>query len=89
MVQRRINMALVLIAAAAVMTLMLGGVALMLWATTGTSHWLLWAVPLAPVSIAGVALLFFFFPGAAGRMDVTASVQKQIDQDLQLFKEIL
>ncbi len=82
---RPLNIFLIAIAVGVGMTLMLGGVALMLWATTDVSHWLLWAVPLAPTAM---AITFFLWPIAARRMDVTAAVQQQVEKDLQWFKEI-
>lgn len=89
MIQRLPDLHKIVIATALSMTLMLGGVALMLWATTGVLHWLLWAVPLTP---AGLAVSFLLWPVAQrlanNRMDVSAAIQHQVDRDLQWFKEI-
>lgn len=80
-----LNMFSIAIAVGVGMTFMLGGVALMLWATTDVSHWLLWAVPSIPTAL---AITFFLWPAAAHRMDVTVAVQQQVEKDLQWFKEI-
>ena len=87
MAQRQAAIRMIVAAVCVAMTLVLGGVALMLWVSTGAVHWLLWAVPLAPLGIAALAI---GWPLAmVAQVGFAASVKKQIDEDLQLFKEIL
>ena len=68
--------------AALVVALALGGVALMLHAATGSSHWLLWAVPAAP-------LLGALAAGLACRASPVGEsfprVRRQIAEDMELF----
>ena len=71
------------LAASLVMALGLGGVALMLHAVTGSSHWLLWAVPVSPLLAAlatGVAWRAVPRGGAA-----FPRVRRQVAEDLELF----
>ncbi|MET0379881.1 MAG: hypothetical protein ABW049_12895 [Spongiibacteraceae bacterium] len=83
---RQVGVSTLIAAVCVAMTLSLSGVALMLWAATGVVHWLLWAVPLAPVGIAALVVVWPF--AAATHLVFNISVQQQVERDLQLFKEI-
>lgn len=76
------SMALLLALAALILT----GTALMAWAATGTTHWLLWAVPAAPWVAAALAAwratLVSPPDEASGRL------WDQLDADIQLIKEL-
>ncbi len=65
------------------LALLLGAIALMLYAVTATSHWLLYAIPMAPML--GVIVAIW---GLSRRRPMTPTfprVRAQIDRDLQLF----
>ncbi len=75
-----------LVALGSLAAILFGGVALMLWAVTGSGHWLLYCVPVAP------ALLALFAGLAAWREregEACASLSFQFHEDMRLFKEIL
>ena len=74
------------VAVLATMTLLFGGVALMLWAVTGVAHPLLWMVPVSP-SLAIVVIVLWPL-AKADRWGVAASVREQVDADLQLFRDL-
>lgn len=74
------------IAALVTMALLFGGVALMLWAVTGVGHPLLWAVPLSPMLALVMVLLWPL--AKTDRWGVAASVKRQVDEDLQLFRDL-
>lgn len=74
------------VAVLAITALVFGGVALMLWAVTGVAHPLLWMVPLSPLLAIVVILLWPL--AKADRWGVAASVRKQVDADMQLFRDI-
>lgn len=69
----------------AALALIFAGVAVMLWATTGTYSWTLWAVPLVPAIIA-VALALF---QKEQPVPSFAALRRQFAVDLQLIEEIL
>ena len=73
----------VLMMACGWLMLLLGGIALMLYAVTGTTHWLLWVIPALP--------LLGVIPAARFLMRENTSplafprVRDQFNQDMQLF----
>jgi hypothetical protein len=84
--QRLLWMALTL--ATSVVTLVLGGVALMLWAAlpglAGSALWLMWATP-GLALVATLACLLQLRPGTDA--PAFAQLQAQLQVDWQLFKE--
>lgn len=65
------------------LALIFSGTALMLYAVTDVSHWLLWAIPLLPLVSAGIAAwrLWRDAPGAPPFVHV----RSQMATDLQFF----
>lgn len=80
--QTRRLFALCVAACLAFLAVLFGGMALMLYATSGSTHWLLWAVPVATLSLSiGVALYYrTLTPGA-----VFPRVRQQLAEDTELF----
>jgi hypothetical protein len=74
-----------LLASGVLLCLILGGVALMLYGAVAAAPtpWLLWAVPLAPLSIALWGAWLARRPGAPRR---GASVAQQFEADLSLLR---
>lgn len=72
----------------AAVAVVLGGVALMLWAVippaTGQTPWLLVAVPLLPLALAGVCALLAQQPAAAAPF---GSLREQLRADWSLLRE--
>ncbi|MDB6060825.1 MAG: hypothetical protein JWM78_928 [Verrucomicrobiaceae bacterium] len=72
------------------LALIFGGTAVMLWAATDSSNWVLWAVPLIPALLAVGILLW---PPMDKELNKNSfefkSVKQQIEADLRLFEEIL
>ncbi len=75
---------LLLLSGALLMTLILGGVSLMLYATSSAGHWLLWAVPLAPLLVTLlVAALLVRKPGMAAPL---SRVRAQLEKDMHCYQ---
>lgn len=80
--KRRIRYFLLLVGSG-LLALLFAGIALMLYAVTGISHWLLWAVPGAPLF--GLIVASW---GLARELPVPSTfprLRSQFDKDLQLF----
>ncbi|NDP47014.1 MAG: hypothetical protein GZ085_01230 [Sulfuriferula multivorans] len=73
----------VLLTACGWLVLLLSGIALMLYAVTGTAHWLLWGVPALPLLGVLVAATCLTRENAAP--PTFPRVQAQLDKDMQLF----
>ena len=72
-----------LLAVCAFLSVLFAGMALMLYAVTSTHHWLLWLVPAVPllgVIIAGIAL-----SARTAAPALFPRARAQFDKDLQLF----
>lgn len=79
---RRLGYVFLLVAALS-LALLLAGVALMLYAVTHVSHWLLWVVPAVPLVVAAIASWHLWREAPAPR--AFAHVRTQVAEDLQLF----
>ena len=80
--KRRIRYFLLLVGSG-LLALLFAGIALMLYAVTGISHWLLWAVPGVPLF--GLIMASW---GLARELPVPSTfprLRSQFDKDLQLF----
>lgn len=74
---------LIVLGGAIVMAIGLGGIALMLYAATGSTHWLLWVVPASPLLAAGVSgWLWRATPSGTAAFP---RVRRQVAADLELF----
>ncbi|MDD2893514.1 MAG: hypothetical protein PHF20_06250 [Halothiobacillaceae bacterium] len=86
--QKRRLIYLFAIASGVLMAILLAGIALMLYAVTGPGHeqghWLLWSVPVVPLTWALVAGWLLWRAPPVGLLFV--HVREQIAQDMALFK---
>ena len=72
----------VVLLASGLLALVFIGVALMLFAVSGVSHWLLWLVPAVPLAVALVtAVLLKGLP----RVAAYSQTRKQIDEDIRVL----
>jgi len=76
------SLALLLALAALILT----GTALMTWAATGATHWLLWVVPAGPWVAA--ALAAWRATQVSPPEEASARLWDQLDADIQLIKEL-
>lgn len=73
----------ILLGVSGFLTVLFSGVAVMLYAVTGTAHWLLWAVP--ALSLAVVVLSVAYLSTGHSDSSPFPRVQAQFDKDLQAF----